>query len=55
LTQGRKELFRWLRWSDIRRLNKQGDDAISIQRKFRQQVYTLSPGDQRYVLPIPPD
>lgn len=55
LTERRKELvFRGLRWADIRRLNKQGA-AITLQRKYRQQLYILSPGDKRYVLPIPPD
>ncbi|WP_207515228.1 RagB/SusD family nutrient uptake outer membrane protein [Longitalea luteola] len=55
LTERRKELvFRGLRWSDIRRLNKEGA-AISLQRSFGQEVYTLTPNDQRYVFPIPPE
>ena len=55
LTERRKELiFRGLRWSDIRRLNKLGA-GITLKRIFNQQLYTLPPGDIRFVLPIPPD
>ncbi|WP_205514179.1 RagB/SusD family nutrient uptake outer membrane protein [Longitalea arenae] len=55
LMERRKELiFRGLRWADIRRLNK-GNASITLQRKYRQQLYTLPPNDPRYVFPIPPD
>jgi hypothetical protein len=55
LLERRKELvFRGLRWMDIRRFNLLGA-GISLIRQFKQQRYTLPPGDNRYVLPIPPD
>ncbi len=55
LAERRKELlFRGTRLADIRRLNKQGT-SITLKRWFKQQAYTLSPGDRRFVLPIPPD
>ncbi|HEY4288804.1 MAG TPA: RagB/SusD family nutrient uptake outer membrane protein [Puia sp.] len=55
LSERRKELsFRGVRWSDLRRLNKEGDN-ITLTRKINGTVVTLPPGDKRYVLPIPPD
>lgn len=55
LIERRKELpFRGLRWSDLRRLNKDGANII-ITRIFNGQTYTLAPNDPKYVLPIPPD
>jgi len=51
----RKELtFRNLRWTDLRRLNKE-NASILLTRKINGSVYTLAPNDKRYVLPIPPD
>lgn len=55
LQERRKELvFRGLRWTDIRRLNME-DASITLKRIFKGKMYVLSPGDVRYVLPIPPD
>jgi hypothetical protein len=60
LAERRKELaFRGLRWTDLRRLNKEGAnitltrilvDSVQIMKK-----YTLAPNDLNYTLPIPPD
>jgi starch-binding outer membrane protein, SusD/RagB family len=55
LSERRKELvFRGLRWTDIRRLNKE-EVAITLTRRINGQVYTLLPNDKRYALPIPRD
>lgn len=55
LLERRKELiFRGLRWSDVRRLNKEGQN-ITLKRVLNGQVYTLLPNHPRYALPIPPD
>jgi len=54
LTERRKELFsRALRWSDLRRLNKDPRFAVTLKRVIGGQVYTLLPEDKRYVFPIP--
>jgi len=56
LMERRKELvFRGLRWGDLKRLNKDPRFAKPIVRTVSGQVYTLIPGDKRYVLPIPAD
>lgn len=56
LAERRKELiFRGLRWSDLRRLNKDPRFAITLERSLNGQIYKLPPNDLRYVLPIPPD
>jgi starch-binding outer membrane protein, SusD/RagB family len=55
LQERRKELvFRGLRWTDLRRLNKQGYN-LTLKRILDGQAYILSPGDNRWVFPIPPD
>ncbi|MBN9380641.1 MAG: RagB/SusD family nutrient uptake outer membrane protein [Chitinophagaceae bacterium] len=57
LVERRKELaFRGLRWTDIRRLNKEGAN-ITITHGFygQGQVYRLPPSSPNYVLPLPPD
>jgi hypothetical protein len=55
LIERRKELpFRGLRWTDLRRLNKDGANII-LARIINGQTYTLAPNDPKYVLPIPPD
>lgn len=54
LDERRKELcFRLLRWTDLRRLNKDPRFAISLKRVIGAQTYILPPNDNRYVLPIP--
>lgn len=55
LAERRKELFfRGLRWTDLRRLNKDGANIV-LTRVLNGQTYQLTPGDLRYVFPIPPD
>jgi len=55
LVERRKELaFRGLRWSDLRRLNKEGA-GYTIYHGFNGQILKLSPNSLDYVLPIPPD
>jgi len=55
LLERRKELaFRGLRWTDIRRLNKEGANIIP-SRSLNGTVYTLAPNSYLYTLPIPPD
>ena len=54
LTERRKELItRSLRWTDLRRLNKETGRETTITRNVNNQVYQLLPGDKRYVFPIP--
>ncbi|WP_316748650.1 RagB/SusD family nutrient uptake outer membrane protein [Pedobacter gandavensis] len=56
LLERRKELIqRGLRWSDLRRLNKDPKFAITLSRTIDGQTYTLPPNDLRYVLLIPTD
>ncbi|WP_350340294.1 RagB/SusD family nutrient uptake outer membrane protein [Paraflavitalea speifideaquila] len=48
-----KELvLRGLRWTDIRRLNKEGKGTVLTRLINRQTIY-LPPNDKRYALPIP--
>jgi hypothetical protein len=55
LSERRKELpFRGVRWSDLRRLNKDSAN-ITLTRKINGTVDTLAPNSKLYVLPIPPD
>lgn len=55
LTERRKELpfTGELPWEDLRRLNKDPAFARYLTRKLNGQVYSLLPGDPRYVYPIP--
>jgi hypothetical protein len=55
LAERRKELaFRGIRWSDLRRLNKEGGN-IKLTRNLNDTTYTLTPNSNLYTLPIPPD
>ena len=54
LTERRKELiFREIRWTDFRRLNKDPRFAVTITRVLDCISYTLKPGDNKYASPIP--
>lgn len=54
LQERRKELlFRGLRWTDLRRLNKDPRFAVSLSRLLDGVSYTLPANDLRYVLLIP--
>lgn len=56
LDERRKELcFRALRWSDLRRLNKESQFSISLKRIIKGTTYILEPNSPKYVLPIPPE
>lgn len=54
LEHRRKSLImRGLRWSDLRRLNREPDFAVQIVRQIDGESHVLLPNDNRYVLPIP--
>jgi hypothetical protein len=54
LQERRKELcFRGLRWSDLRRLNKDTKYAVTLTRHLGSQTFVLSPNDNRYIFQIP--
>ncbi len=55
LIERRKELpFSNVRWTDIRRLNKEGYN-ITLKRVINGQTYILPANDPRYIFPIPID
>jgi hypothetical protein len=55
LTERRKELvWRALRWSDLKRLNRDGAN-ITLERQLGGTTYTLIPNSPFYVFPIPSD
>lgn len=54
LLERRKELlYRGLRWTDLRRLNKDPKTSFQLQRTVNGITYTLPAGDPRYAMPIP--
>ncbi len=56
LAERRKELlYRGLRWTDIKRLNIEGDSSIKLKRILGNNIYELLPGDPRFVFLIPID
>lgn len=53
LSERRKELiFRDLRWTDIKRLNKEGRN-INLRRVLNNVIYDLPANDPRFALPLP--
>ena len=53
LLERRKELcFRGLRWTDLRRLNKETPFMTTITRSFDGTTYTLLPNSSKYIFPI---
>ena len=56
LLERQKELFfRGIRWYDLRRLNREQDHVVILQRKVNGQEYKLLPNSARYIFPIPKD
>jgi len=60
LLERRKELaFRGLRWTDLRRLNKEGANItltrVLVDSAQNATKYILAPNSLNYTLPIPPD
>ena len=54
LNERRKELvYRHLRWTDLRRLNKDSRFAKKLTRSINDQIYELPPNDLRYTILIP--
>lgn len=53
LQERRKQLvFRGLRWSDLKRYNRDGAQ-ITLTRKLDDATYTLEPNSNKWMLPIP--
>ncbi len=54
IAERKKELInREIRWSDLKRLNKQPAFAATLSRSLNGQIFTLAPNDLRYSLLIP--
>lgn len=53
LLERQKELaFRGIRWTDLRRLNKDNRFAVTLTRRMSGTTYNLFPNDKKYVIPI---
>lgn len=56
LLEKRKELiFRGVRWTELKRLNKDVKTTKILIRQIKDRTYELHPNDKRYVFPIPDD
>lgn len=54
LSERRKELMtRGLRWSDLRRLNRDPRFETTLEREYQGETYRLLPNDKRYTFLIP--
>lgn len=54
LLERRKELvMRGLRWTDLRRLNKEPQFAVTLSKTVNGTTYTLAPNDPHYTFLIP--
>ncbi|RKO69924.1 RagB/SusD family nutrient uptake outer membrane protein [Sphingobacterium puteale] len=55
LDERRRELaMRGIRWSDIKRLNREGY-GITLKRVLGEETIVLQPGSDSYILPLPKD
>lgn len=53
LEERRRELvFRGIRWTDLRRLNRDSRFAVTLTRVLNGVTYSLRPNDKRYIFPI---
>jgi starch-binding outer membrane protein, SusD/RagB family len=48
-------LFRGLRWTDLRRLNKESNLASTISHVYNGTSYSVIPNSYQYTFPIPLD